>query len=268
MIQSIGFYGFGTLAKTLYLGFNDLLIQNNIALSIHTRSRPSDRFADLKYVGQDTLLTISDIIIIAVKPQQLMDIMPALTRIDWHDKCLVSLLAGVPLTQFTNSLKNLRHAFRVMPNTSAQFKESMTTFSLLPSTHSSYETCIISLFSSIGSIVKVDESQLDFCTALCGSGPAFLYKLLLNMIELAENEGIPSDQARLMINQLIQGLASSLHQRPDDLDTLITEICSPNGTTEAGLEAFSQQNLSDQWKHVFLMAKKRSIALSKEIKSV
>ncbi len=76
------------------------------------------------------------------------------------------------------------------------------------------------------------------------------------------------NQARMLINQLIQGLATSLNQRSEDLDLLINEICSPKGTTEAGLNSLSDQNLSQQWKNIFLKAKDRSIALSKEFKSV
>tara|TARA_B100000427_G_scaffold327063_1_gene336997 strand:- start:560 stop:1369 length:810 start_codon:yes stop_codon:yes gene_type:complete len=267
-VKSIGFYGFGKLAKTLYLGFKDFLITESISLLIHTRSNLTAPFDQLSLVSNKALLADCDVIILAVKPQQLAEVMPSLKQINWQDKCLVSLLAGVPLSHYSQSLDGLQHAFRIMPNTAAQFKQSTSTYAILATTAPSYQTCIQSLFSCIGLMENVTESQLDLCTALYGSGPAFFYKLLTSMIELAEQEGISRSQARLLINQLIQGLATSLNQRSEDLDLLINEICSPKGTTEAGLTLLSDQNLSQQWKNVFLKAKDRSIALSKEFKSV
>jgi len=267
-VKSIGFYGFGKLAKTLYLGFKDFLITESISLSIHTRSNLTAPFDQLSFISKKSLLTNCDVIILAIKPQQLTEVMPSLKQINWQDKCLVSLLAGVPLSYYSQSLAGLQHAFRIMPNTAAQFKQSTSTYALLDSTDTSYQACIQSLFSCIGLMEKVTESQLDLCTALYGSGPAFFYKLLTSMIELAEQEGMSRNQARLMINQLIQGLATSLNQRSEDLDLLINEICSPKGTTEAGLNLLSEQNLLEQWQNIFLKAKDRSMTLSKEFKSV
>ncbi|RAP26729.1 hypothetical protein DID74_01520 [Candidatus Marinamargulisbacteria bacterium SCGC AG-333-B06] len=267
-IHSLGFIGFGTLAKILYDGLKDELANNKISLLVNSRSNGNAYNDTITYVSKETLLQHSDIIILAIKPQQLPAVMPALCTIDWQDKCLVSLLAGVPLASYSKAIKSLSHAFRIMPNTSAQFHQSMTTFSSLPTTNNTYEDFLISLFSTIGSILKVNESMLDFCTALCGSGPAFLYQLFQSMLELAEQEGISPENARLMINQLAQGVATSLMHRNDSIETLITDICSPKGTTEAGISYLHQHHIPDQWQAVFHEAKQRSIELSKASKSV
>ena len=261
--QTLGFIGFGNLAKTLYHGFKDDLFKHNIRLLINSRSSSANTSDLPDYVSKNTVLADSDVIVIAVKPQQLSSIMPELTAINWTNKCLVSLLAGVSLTTFKQTLPGLTHAFRVMPNTAAQFKQSMTTYSCLETTHSDYEMFITSLFYSLGSIVKIDESNMDFSTALCGSGPAFLFQLFQDMIELAEAEGFSTQQARLMINQIVTGVADSLNNRSEAIPTLIKEICSPKGTTEAGLDSYQTNKLSDIWKTVFQTAKNRSEELSK-----
>ena len=267
-INTIGFIGFGKLAKTLYHGFKHELDNNKIKLLINSRSAAANNQHSFNYVSKKIILHKADIIILAVKPQQLNEIIPDLSQIDWSQRCLVSLLAGVPLTIFQNKLPNLTHALRVMPNTAAQFQQSMTTFSSLSSTHNDYELFIKSLFSSIGSIIKIDESYMDFSTALCGSGPAFFFQLFQAMITLAESEGMSSDDARLMINQLAKGLSSSLENRNDPIPNLITEICSPQGTTEAGLSHLNKHKITDLWQSVFQAAKQRSIDLSKDFKSV
>ena len=98
--QTLGFIGFGNLAKTLYHGFKDDLFKHNIRLLINSRSTSANTSDLPDYVSKNTVLADSDVIVIAVKPQQLSSIMPELTAINWTNKCLVSLLAGVPLATF------------------------------------------------------------------------------------------------------------------------------------------------------------------------
>ena len=264
---TLGFYGFGKLAQTLYHGFSEYLISNNFTTLVHTRTQPTESFSNINFVSSEILLNQSDIVILGVKPQQLNDIMPILSTFDWNKTCLVSLLAGVPISSFTSQLTNLNHAFRVMPNTSAHVQQSMTTYAYLESTDPLFDVVLNDLFSIVGSFLNISESQLDFCTALCGSGPAFFLYLFQSLSELATHEGFSNEDARLMINQLIKGIAESIITRPESFDHLINEICSPNGTTEAGLKKCTELQLAAQWQSVVNSAKDRSIELSQLFKS-
>ena len=261
-IQKIGFYGFGNLAKRLYLGFDAYCRQQNISCQIYKR-QPFTEF-DIHQVDQQTLITNSDVIILAIKPQQLDSVIDDLKRVDWSRCCLVSLLAGTPIQTFVDHLPQLKHMIRMMPNTAAEFNQSMTVYSVLKSTKPDYTTFIHDLFQSAGSVLAIDESQMHFCTALCGSGPAFFYQLCQILIDQSKKNGFSDTESRLFINQLLQGIASTLNQQSStEISTLIQAICSPNGTTQAGLDSMKTNQLHQNWQDVFSAAKTRSQELSK-----
>ena len=85
-INTIGFIGFGKLAKTLYHGFKHELDNNKIKLLINSRSAAANNQHSFNYVSKKIILHKADIIILAVKPQQLNEIIPDLSQIDWSQR--------------------------------------------------------------------------------------------------------------------------------------------------------------------------------------
>ncbi len=260
-ITTLGFIGFGNLAATLYHGFHEWLNTHSVSVIAADPQGISNDLA-IQEVDASTVLAKADIVILAIKPQQLATIMPDLSATDWTDKCLVSVLAGTPLSSFS-AIATLSNLVRVMPNTAAKFKQSISVGCALTSTQQPYLSFIDDLFSYVGTYLTIDESQMDTCTSLCGSGPAFFYELLNTLIEFAEQKGFDKHTARMMINQLIMGVASTLqHRNQEPLSNLIQEIRSPNGTTHAGLEKLADSKLLDSWKSVFEAAQQRAKELS------
>jgi pyrroline-5-carboxylate reductase len=264
MAYTVGFVGFGNLAKRLYAGFSPLFKQENVTVLYSERFPLTPPISDVTLVSLTELLTQSDIIILAIKPHQLTDILAELNTVDWNQKCLVSLLAGKSLSTISAKIKNITHLIRVMPNTSAEFKESMTVYSTLKSTSDIYIQRIDTLFNSVGTCIKTDDSKMDLCTGLFGSGPAFFYELLAGMQRFMTKQGFNETTSRTMINQLMLGIATSVNKRQDSIDTLIKEIKSPNGTTQAGLEKMEELNLTSLFENVFNAAKNRAKELSDE----
>lgn len=263
-IQSLGFYGFGNLAMRLFDGFSSYLSSNKIDTYYTNLVPVNSKIDSLTYVSPKQLLSQCDVVIVAVKPQQLSDILPQLSQADWSNRCLVSVLAGIHLSTYTQSLSPLPHACRVMPNTSAEFQQSMTVYSCLQSTAPEFDTFIHSLFSCVGTILSVNEEQMDLCTAVCGSGPAFFYMIIQKLYHHLILKGFSSTESRIMVNQLVKGVSTSINRRPDSLDTLIREIKSPNGTTAAGLNQLIDSDLLDDWVSVFEASEERSQSLSKQ----
>ena len=264
MAYSVGFVGFGNLAKRLYAGFSPLFKQENVSVLYAEKFPLNPPIKDLKLVNLTELLTQSDIIILAIKPHQLTDISDELNTVNWDQKCLVSLLAGKSLSTISSKIKNITHLIRVMPNTSAEFSQSMTVYSSLESTADIYLQRIDKLFNSVGTCLKTDDSKMDLCTALFGSGPAFFYEFLAGMQSFMTKQGFDETMSRTMTNQLILGIATSVNNRSDSINTLIKEIKSPNGTTQAGLEKMTELNLSSLLENVFIAAKNRAKELSDE----
>ena len=263
MSHTLGFLGFGRLVQALYTGFSPFLQSQEIPVYASKKTAFSADIDGLTACDIPTLLSTCSLVIVAVKPQQLPEILPELSQYSWENTCLVSVLAGTPLSVFESAIQPLSHAIRVMPNTSAEFKQSMSVFSASASTDSSYVSFISDLFSTVGSVLPVKETQFDFCTSLCGSGPAFFYRLCEACIFMAKDNGFSDEDARLMVNQLVAGVSASLNGHDASISSLVKAICSPNGTTEAGLKSLDNQDVQGQWMGIFKAATERAKELSK-----
>jgi pyrroline-5-carboxylate reductase len=90
-------------------------------------------------------------------------------------------------------------------------------------------------------VVQVDEPQLDAVTALSGSGPAFFFRIMQHLIDAAMAEGLPEKTARLLAAQTAVGSGALLQQTGEEIETLIANVRSKGGTTEAGLEAMESE---------------------------
>jgi len=264
MAYTIGFVGFGNLAKRLHAGFSPLFKKENVTVLYSEKVPLKAPINSLKLVKLTELLTQSDIIVLAIKPHQLTDIQDELNTVNWEKKCLVSLLAGKSLSTISSKITNITHLIRVMPNTSAEFSQSMTVYSTLPTTADVYINRIDTLFNNVGTCIKTEDSKMDLCTGLFGSGPAFFYELLSAMQKIMIKQGFNEPSSRKMINQLFLGIATSVNNRSDSIDTLIKEIKSPNGTTQAGLEKMTELNINSLFEDVFIAAKNRAKELSDE----
>ena len=260
--KTIGFIGFVNLPQRLYPGFSNYLNTHSISCHATSKSMKNKSSFSLSFIPLSDLVAKSDMIILAVKPQQLSDIATKLAHFDLSQTCIVSLLAGIPLSTLSDSLPNANHIIRVMPNTCAEFNESMTVYCASKQTHMNFESDCVSLFSSVGSCIKILESQMDLATAVFGSGPAFFYQLINSATSLLVQDGFDANTSRQMINQLLKGVSTAINNRTEDLPQLIKEIKSPNGTTAAGLDAIEAQDLPNQWASVFKAAAKRSKELS------
>ena len=163
---TLGFIGFGNLAKRLYSGFKTIIDQKTTPIYYSELNQLPDSFSDLKFVSLTELLNKSDIIFLAVKPHQLIELKNTLTHVDWSKKCLVSLLAGKTISKIKNNIPSIQHLIRVMPNTCAEFKQSMTVYSVLKLTDSHYVDYIDYLFNSVGSCIQISDDNMNLCTAL------------------------------------------------------------------------------------------------------
>jgi len=259
--RSIGFIGFGNLASALWAGFGPFLSEQNYRCMCYKPS--NDGLPEgILYSDLNSVIANSDIIILALKPQQVHLVIDALSQVNWENRCLISLLAGTSSDYFNSQIPSLTHFIRVMPNTCAQVSESMSVISHLNSCDTAYVQFTEQLFNTAGKSLIVDEAQMNFCTALAGSGPAFLYELAKDLITLSLEQGLSQAQAETIVFQLIKGSAAMMPKAP--LDSLIQSISSPNGTTVRGLETYRQLNVGKHFQDVLHAASHRAEELSKQ----
>ena len=175
-------------------------------------------------------------IVLAVKPQQLDGILPALTKKFASDATYLSIAAGKSLAYYQKYLGNNASIVRAMPNTPAIIGEGIT--AMVGSKTLTYEgrTQATQLMAAVGETLWLDDEKLmDAVTAISGSGPAYYYIYMASLMEAAVKQGLVPDIARKLVIQTAIGASKLASASDESLPTLIKNVTSPGGTTEAAL---------------------------------
>lgn len=184
-----------------------------------------------------------NIIILAVKPQDMDTVTADISDLISKDKTVVSIAAGITLSYLSSRLKTPK-IIRVMPNTPALIQEGMSVISMCECIHDKDMGVIRDIFMSIGRVLVLPEKYMDVVTALSGSGPAFFAYFLEAMVEGAVRMGLGKEDATTLAVQTILGTARLLDtgRSPSRLREMVT---SPKGTTAAGLTVFEEKKLTE-----------------------
>ena len=267
--MKIGFIGFGKMAEALWKGMiqTEGVSFDNTCFTEHSKEREEEvqKRYQLKPCSLSDVVNQSGWVFVCVKPQQLKDVLNSFPNIKEKNKVIISILAGIPISVFQNSLGNIS-VIRVMPNTPATLSEGLSAMYCSQEVSLDiYEQCQ-KLFKSIGKVVTLqDELHLDIATGISGSGPAFLYRIAQTMADVGIEGGLAPDSALTMAAQTLVGAGKMLLETGATPDALIKAVSSPNGTTVAGLEKFDGENLAVGIKEVVKAAINRATELSKEV---
>ena len=244
--MKIGFIGGGTMAEAILGGMldagivaaGDVIIGEPIAAR---RDYLSRQYSVGATDANGEVLERSDLLMLAVKPQDLPKVYAELRSQFSSDKSLLSIVAGVRIEKLFSGFGNCRSIIRAMPNTPAQIGQGMTMWTCTDRVSQEHRDATESILSTIGDAVYVDdEKYLDMATALSASGPAYVFLILEAMIDAGVYVGLPRDTARRLALQTVKGsvaLVSETGQHPAALKDLVT---SPGGTTAEGLQALER----------------------------
>lgn len=200
-------------------------------------ARRSERAAELserygiRVVDTTEAAVAADVLAIAVKPQDAAALMADLGPKVPHDKLIVSLCAGLPISFFTKWLPERTPVVRVMTNTPALVDEAMTAISAGPHATAEHMALAEEMFAPLGRTIRVPESQQDAVTALSGSGPAYFYYLVEAMTDAGILLGLPRQVAHDLIVQTAIGSAIMLRDSGEHPVKLREAVTSPAGTT-------------------------------------
>ncbi|CAH7666770.1 pyrroline-5-carboxylate reductase dimerisation-domain-containing protein [Phakopsora pachyrhizi] len=183
----------------------------------------------------------SDVILLSCKPQLAKEILSERSIQDAiSGKLVISILAGTTISMLKSFLPETTRVVRAMPNTPCQIREGMTVLSSLSSTcpySSRTREILLSLFTPIGRCRFLDEKHFDACTALSGSGPAFLFLVLEAIADGGVMMGLPRSEALELAAQTMQGAARMVLQTGSHPASLKDRVTTPGGCTIAGLLA-------------------------------
>jgi pyrroline-5-carboxylate reductase len=178
-----------------------------------------------------TAVTQSDVLLIAVKPQDAGPLLDDFGMKVPPGTLVVSLCAGLPSSFFSARLPGGIPVVRVMTNTPALVDEAMTAISAGPYATDEHLAVTEEIFTPLGKTLRVPESQQDAVTALSGSGPAYFYLMVEAMIDAGILLGLPRQVAHDLIVQTAVGSAVMLRDSGEHPVKLREAVTSPAGTT-------------------------------------
>jgi pyrroline-5-carboxylate reductase len=177
----------------------------------------------------------ADVLIVAVKPQDIEPVLTDLAPAISPHTLVVSVAAGLPTALYERHLPDGQPVVRVMPNTPILVGEAMSAISAGSHATADHLAIVEELLSSVGKVVRVPESQQDAVTALSGSGPAYFFFLVEAMIDAGILLGLPRAVSAELIIQSAVGSARMLRDSGEHPVTLREAVTSPGGTTIAAI---------------------------------
>ena len=268
-MDTIGFIGAGNMAEALIKGVisANLCKPRNILVSdIRTdRLELLTRQYRVQAVANSAALAGQvDILVLSVKPQNMADVLMTIESAVRHSTLIISIAAGVRVDEIAAALGDIP-IIRVMPNTPALIGEGASALFANSRARAVMDKAM-RIFSSVGKTVIVDhEDLIDVVTAVSGSGPAYFFLLMEEMIRAARDMGLPDGIARILVLQTAKGasmLAMEGDRHGESPSELRRKVTSPGGTTEAALKVFAARNFSQLMTDALIAARNRSKELS------
>ena len=244
--RKIGFIGSGKMAGAIIKG----LVRNRIGESIiATQAEKEGVEEKSKELGikiildNKELVENSNVIFIAVKPNQVLGVLEEIKPVVTPYHLIVSVAAGVTTSKLEANLPEKTRVIRVMPNTPALIGEGM--FGLTGGSHLyPHDLSIIDdWLSEIGKcIIFDDEAQLDIVTAISGSGPAFFYKVINDIARAGEKLGMDYEAALFLSIQTAIGAAKMAMNTDTPMEELIANVATKGGCTAVGVDCMNENN--------------------------
>lgn len=238
--------GAGQMGEALIRGFlnagivsNDQVLMNDISeerLGILKSKYGLDYALDSRFAVKQ-----ADIILLAVKPQQMSEVISGLRSEIKERAIVISIAAGVTTQKLESYISRDVLVIRVMPNTPALVGEAMSVLSRGSLVDDDAMAIAITLFGSIGKAIELPESEINMVTAISGSGPAYFFLFVEKLIDAAIKSGLNSETASLLARQTFIGAAYLLkadNMTPGALREMVT---SPGGTTAAAIQIFQNR---------------------------
>lgn len=207
---------------------------------------------------------VPDVIVFAVKPQGMDDIVPAYADLASGGAVVLSIAAGRPISYFESGLGAGCAVVRTMPNTPAAVGRGITAACANAAVSESQRTVCQSLLEAVGAAVWVeDEALIDAVTAVSGSGPAYVFYMIECMTQAGIAEGLPAEIAEQLARATVAGSGELARQSDLPAGTLRQNVTSPGGTTAAALEVLmADDGLAPLMERAIAAAARRSRELA------
>lgn len=228
----------------------ELVAARNIALNASVRDIAAARPA---------------VVLIAVKPQAMGEVLPALSLLVHPETLFISIAAGTGLHRLKELLGAEVHAVRTMPNTPVAIGRGITIACANERATPAQREIAQQLFAAVGEVGWVEsEAHFDAVTAISGSGPAYVFYMVECLAAAGEALGLDPATAMKLARETVSGSGEMLHRSPEAASQLRANVTSPGGTTAAALDVLmGEGGLSPLLRRAALAARDRGRALGK-----
>jgi len=185
----------------------------------------------------------SELVLLAVKPFQVADVIAGLKKDLGTKHVLVSVITGVSLQDLNEMVKKKIPVFRAMPNTAIAIQESMTCISSSNATPGQIQF-VKQLFETLGKVTLIEDKLMDAATVLGACGTAYAMRYIRANIQGGIEIGFDSVTANLIAAQTVKGAAELLLQKGTHPEQEIDKVTTPKGCTIAGLNEMEHQGFS------------------------
>jgi pyrroline-5-carboxylate reductase len=267
--MNITFIGGGNMANALIAG---LTIQGCapdairvVEITPEGRERLHGKYGVAVHENIDAPALDSDIVVLAVKPQQLRAVATQLHG-KLAGKLVISIAAGVRADDLARWLGGHGQLVRAMPNTPAMILSGISGLYALPDVTDEQKQQAEGVLSAVGTVMWLDhETQMDAITAVSGSGPAYAFYFMEALESAAREFGFPSGAARHLAVETFLGAAKLAAAGDEDLSVLRERVTSKGGTTERALLSMEENTVKDNIVRAIKAAAERSRELGDEL---
>ncbi len=173
-------------------------------------------------------------VMLGMKPQQLGDVADDLASVVKEDTHLLSILAGVSLADLAVRFPDAKAQVRILPNLAARIGAGVSAVARIGNAD---QAAVTALLTPLGTVAPLDDdSTMDLVTAFTGSGPAFVFRLIESYAAAGERLGLSADDALKLAIATFGGSTALLADSGEKPGTLIAQVASKGGTTQAGLD--------------------------------
>jgi pyrroline-5-carboxylate reductase len=264
--MQITFIGGGNMASALIAGLAGKLLDG---ANIHVVDPNAEALAGLRArygvsgaPQVDDKVAASDVVVLAVKPQQMREVAATLLPRLSGQSLVLSIAAGIRGADLSRWLGGHGAIVRSMPNTPALIGKGITGMVAMAGASAQQKAAADSIMRAVGQTVWLeDEALIDPVTAVSGSGPAYVFYFLEAMQQAAQEMGLSAEQGRELALATFTGAAQLAAQSSDDVQVLRQRVTSKGGTTHAAIVSMEQAGV----KQAIVEAMKAAAARGREL---
>jgi pyrroline-5-carboxylate reductase len=237
----LGFLGFGNMGNAIAKGLIDKGIVEAASIAVYDVSAAKQQDAEALGISvvhcPGDLLDQANIIILAVKPQNMASALEHFEKSQEANTLFISIAAGITVDYISSRIGAEARVARVMPNTPCLVGYGAAGIALGPHCTEDDGEAARTIFEAVGVAVMVSEQQIDVVTALSGSGPAYFFYMVESMVQGAVAQGLSEKDATILATQTLLGAGQLLAESDESAAVLRERVTSKGGTTEAALRA-------------------------------